>query len=278
VSTAAGPTQFTTQLDANIAIGVVSSQFNGPRLIRLAQMNTDEPHAPRRYHGLAAFGDDAGTLWTEPGCRGIPLTESREARLERPLVWFVDDERANREWFVANHLEHFALVTFSGRAYALQALNAGTPCDTLVTDIFFPARPPLDDAQAAELLAIYDEIDRSTVAGLAACWEKRRSAWSLDGFALARDVAEFAARRRERIPVALFSRKAPLLLSSSDWLSEPRAVENSHWVLEKVDPTTTGEDARRAARIQRDRILALVRWRNQGSGTGGSGARMPSSA
>lgn len=180
------------------------------------------------------------------------------------MVWFVDDEKANREWFVEKHRYHFALLTFSGREYVVSALHTGTLCDAVVTDLFFPAAPPQDDVQADRLLTIYSEIDRSTVSDLANVWVRWKSEWSLEGFDIARDVAEHATRFHERIPVLLFSRKAPLLLRCSDWLDSPSSVvENTHWMLEKLDPSEAGESASRAVRIQRDRINAALRYRRE---------------
>lgn len=224
---------------------------------------------------VMAFGDDAGTLWAEPDAQSMPLTElqrtyrswpkSLRRRVKRrPLVWFVDDERANREWFVEHHRLHFALLTFSCRRYVATALQAGTPCDAVVTDIFFPAKPPVDDRQADQLLAIYSEMGAAKVSDLPSLWNRHKAAWSLDGFDIARDVAEHAARRKERIPVLLFSRKAQLLLGSSEWFAHPSsAVENTHWMLEKLDPSDKGADASRAAGIQRDRINAVLRYREK---------------
>lgn len=227
------------------------------------------------FTGLEAFGEDSGTLWLGPDSQPVSLTELQSTdkswrkvlkrRLERwPLVWFVDDERANREWFVENHRQHFALLTFSSRRHFTEALHLGTVCDAVVTDIFFPANPPCDDAQAARLLTIYSEIRASTVSNLPSVWDRWRSEWSLDGFTMARDVAEHAGRRGERIPVLLYSRKAVWLLGSDDWLIAPSsAVENSHWMLEKLDPREPADTARRAASIQRDRINAALKYRQE---------------
>lgn len=101
---------------------------------------------------MAAFGEEEGTLWVESGSRPLPLSEIQKPskswlralrrRLQkRPLVWFVDDECANRDWFVESHRLHFALLTFSSRKHVVAALQAGTLCDAVVTDIFFPAKP-----------------------------------------------------------------------------------------------------------------------------------------
>lgn len=229
----------------------------------------------REYNGLAAFGEDEGTLWVEPGSKPLPLSEIqkttkswqralRKRLKKRPLVWFVDDERANRDWFVENHGLHFALLTFSSRKHAVAALQAGALCDAVVTDIFFPANPPADNEQANRLLQIYEEILASPVSELSSLWASRRSEWSLDGFDITRDVFDYAARRKERIPVLLYSRKAALLLGSDDWLISPSAaVENTHWMLEKLDPLAAAESARRAASVQRDRINAALRYRQQ---------------
>ena len=129
---------------------------------------------------------------------------------------------------------------------------------------FFRASPPKDDAEANHLLSIYEEIRRTPVSDLTSVWNRRRHEWSLEGFDIARDVADYAARRNERVPVLLFSRKATLVLGSSDWLLDPAStVESTHWMLEKLDPHETGETARRAASIQRDRINAVLRYRHE---------------
>jgi hypothetical protein len=223
--------------------------------------------------GLTAFAEDAGTLYVDPDSLPMPLAELQrihrswrrtlKKRLgHRPLVWFVDDEKANREWFVAKHHAHFAVLTFSSRSHFTKALHSNVLCDAVVTDLFFPSNPPRDDEQANDLLKVYSEILNSTVSELPSVWDRWKSKWSLEGFDIACDVAEHAARRREHIPVLLFSRKATLLLSSDDWLVSPRAaVENTHWMLEKLDPCETGEGPSRAARIQRDRITAVLRYR-----------------
>lgn len=225
--------------------------------------------------GLDAFGDDMGTLWFDSDSPGLSLIELQKTDKswlkvvrkrvgKRPLVWFVDDERANRTWFVENHRSHFALLTLSSRRFVVAALDAATPCDAVVTDIFFPATPPSDDGRADWLLSIYDEIQASTVAQLPEVWDRWKSEWSLAGFDIARDLANYAARRNERVPVLLYSRKAPLLLSSHDWLVDPSsAVENTHWMLEKLNPSVKGEVASLAARIQRDRIIAALRYRQE---------------
>ncbi|MCL5005946.1 MAG: hypothetical protein M1404_05380 [Acidobacteria bacterium] len=227
------------------------------------------------HTGLAAFDEDAGTLRVDPDSQPMPLVELQKTHRSwrktlkkrlgnRPLVWFVDDEHANRAWFVENHQNHFALLTFSNRRHVAAALTAGTLCDAVVTDVFFPAKPPRDDAQADHLLTIYNEIYGCTVSDLPRVWDRWKGEWSLDGFDIARDVAEHAARCNERIPVLLFSRKATLLLSCNDWLVSPSsAVENTHWMLEKLDPSEAGESASRATRIQRDRINAMLRYRRQ---------------
>jgi hypothetical protein len=230
---------------------------------------------PDGHTGLSAFGEDAGTLWVESDSRPLPLSELQSTekswqkglrkRLgKRPLVWFIDDEYANRAWFVENHRSHFALLTFSNRRYVVAALRVETLCDAVVTDIFFPAESPRDDIHANQLMTIYSEIQASAVADLPSLWDRWKAEWSLAGFDIARDVADYGARRDERIPVLLFSRKAPLLLSSHDWLLNPSsAVENTHWMLEKLNPSETGESASRAARIQRDRINAVLRYRQE---------------
>jgi hypothetical protein len=230
---------------------------------------------PDGHTGLAAFGEDAGTLWVESDSEPLPLSELQRTdkswrktlkkRLrKRPLVWFVDDEFANRAWFIQNHRAHFALLTLSSRKRVTAALNASMICDAVVTDIFFPAKPPKDDAQANHLLSIYSEMQASTVSDLPSIWNRWKGEWSLEGFDIARDIADYAALHNERIPVLLFSRKAPLLLTSHDWLIDPSAaVENTHWMLEKLNPSEIGESGNLAARIQRDRINAVLRYRQE---------------
>jgi CheY-like chemotaxis protein len=219
---------------------------------------------------VAEFGDDAGTihhaggttalttLWPDRGWR----RRLRSLVHGRALVWFVDDERRNREWFARWHGDHFAVVTFSCLSHCKDALDRGTPCDVVVTDIFFPARQVDSNDEAGALMAIYDKIKGRRVSELPGLWAEERSRWHLDGFDVARIVADAAARRKERIPVLLFSRKATLLLDTDDWLDEPpAAVENTFWLLEKVDPSIEQEAARKAASIQRGRITSALRYR-----------------
>jgi len=225
------------------------------------------------YAPLSAFDDDPGTLWADEPSQPIPLSEFQQLRRswrrsllkrvgKRPLIWFVDDERANREWFAARHRRHFSVITFSSRRHVRTALDARTPCDAVVTDIFFPAAPVTSDAEASKLSGIYDQIDRSTVADLKKLWLVVRPLWSLDGFEIAKDVSDCARERNELIPVLLFSRKATLLLRCEDWLADPApVVENTHWMIEKVDPSERGDSARIAAAIQRDRITAALKFR-----------------
>jgi hypothetical protein len=132
----------------------------------------------------------------------------------------------------------------------------------VVTDIFFPSKSVDSDDRANTLLGIYRRIDDSKVSDLPALWGEVKAEWHLDGFEIARIVARAAAERKERIPVLLFSRKATLLLGVDDWLGEPpAAVENTFWLLEKIDPSTQGEPSRKAASIQRERIIAALRYR-----------------
>lgn len=214
------------------------------------------------------FGDDPGTLWQTSGSgvlvANIATSERTRAKELRkrsnrlPIVWIVDDERDSRGWFVANHHQHYALVTFSSREHVVAALQAGLPCDLVVTDIFFPAKLPSTADEETTLLRIYDEIENTTIAGLDKLWAKVRPSWQLLGFAVARDVAAAAIRRKEKIPIVLYSRKAPLLLGDEEWLSDPDAVRATHWMTEKIDPTKTGDVVRKVADIQRNRINALL--------------------
>lgn len=215
------------------------------------------------------FGADRGTLWSvlDEQVQVAPAGKS-QSQLRKDLrnranklaiVWFVDDEKANRQWFVKMHRQHFAVVTFSSRDFVSQALNLGVPCDIVVTDVFFAANTPASEKDEQELLRIYDDIEKTTIANLPALWPAVRKDWVLSGFDIARDVAAAAERRKETIPVVLFSRKAPLLLTDDEWLSAPHdAVKNTFWMTEKVDPMTEGQVANRIAGIQRDRLTAYL--------------------
>ena len=111
-------------------------------------------------------------------------------------------------------------------------------------------------------MAIYDLISKSPVSRLPSLWDEQKHNWSLDGFHIARIVADAAKDRAERIPVLLFSRKATMLLGVDDWLGEPSdVVANTYWLLEKVDPSIDPESADKAGRIQRDRIVAALSQR-----------------
>ena len=220
---------------------------------------------------LAAFGKDEGTLHLE-NSNAVGITDLLRQRRwkvplrkqlnKRPLVWFVDDESANREWFVRVHRTWFGVLTLSDLASCNRAFDRGIPCDALVTDIFFPSKYPTSDDDAKDLMAIYSRIDERKVSDLGKLWEEEKRKWSLDGFDIARKAALVARSRKEQIPVLLFSRKATLLLNTDDWLGEPPyAVQNTFWILEKVNPWAEGEPARKAAAIQRDRIIAALRYR-----------------
>jgi hypothetical protein len=214
------------------------------------------------------FGDDPGTLWPTKG-DGVrisnvatsPPSVHRELRKRvnhLPIVWIVDDEKANRNWFVSNHREHYALITFSARTHVVQALGTNVPCDLVVTDVFFAAKTPTTEVEERELLRVYDRIEETTISQLAGLWEEVRESWQLYGFTIARDVVEWARRRKQVIPVVLYSRKAPLLLTDQEWLSDPDAVRNTYWMTEKIDPNQTGDVVRKIADIQRNRINALL--------------------
>ena len=121
------------------------------------------------YNGLEAFGEDRGTFCPPSAAASktfdtdafddAALTREINQRADgRPIIWFVDDERANREWFRDHHRESFTTVTFSSHANFRRALARGLPGNAFVTDIFFPATPVASEAQAAELLAVYDAI------------------------------------------------------------------------------------------------------------------------
>jgi hypothetical protein len=217
------------------------------------------------YNGLEAFGEDRGTFCPPSAVASktfdtdtvddAALTREITQRADRrPIVWFVDDERANREWFRDHHRESFATVTFSSHANFRRALARGLPGNAFVTDIFFPATPVASEAQAAELLAVYDAINHCEVQNLRKLWAEQQHHWSLDGFQVARD----GAAQQPPVPVFLFSRKAPFLLGVEDYVSEPRAVANSYWLTEKVAPDSPVEISQTAARVQATRILAVL--------------------
>lgn len=217
---------------------------------------------------LEEFVEDPGTMWTSSGDRisvrraGTPERKVRRELRKRagksPIVWLVDDEQLNRTWFVDQHSLHFAVITFSGRKHVLDALQARIPCDILVTDVFFPAETPTDEQRAKKLLDIYTSIEHTTIAQLDELWPSVRTSWKLDGFDIATDVAEWAKRNNEKIPVVLYSRKAPLLLTDEEWLVNAEAVQNTYWMTEKLDPSKGPESSRRIAGIQRNRIGAYL--------------------
>lgn len=219
------------------------------------------------------FGDDPGTFWPTSG-EGVRIadlgTSVRSRRRElrkrakpRPIVWVVDDEQASRDWFITNHRDHYALITLSSRHHVTEALQANIPCDIVVTDVFFPAKTPTSQAEEEALLSIYDRIEQTTIAQLSQLWGETRTQWQLHGFSIARDVVESAARRKESVPVVLYSRKAPLLLSDQEWPGDPSTVRNTYWMTEKIDPNQTGDVVRHIADIQRNRITALLLLRQR---------------
>jgi hypothetical protein len=221
--------------------------------------------SPYQYSGAEAFGEDKGTLWPPTGSTvqplvlpSVPIDDAirlvEEPARSKPVVWFIDDERRNREWFRDHHRDHFTVVTFSGRGWFLAALDAGFACDAVVTDIFFPRTAVTDDQHAERLLGIYGEISSTAVADLPGLWEQRKADWRLDGFTIAQDVLT----RTPPIPLFIFSRKATSLLSTTEFLADPPAVRNSRWLIEKVDPSCSQAIAQHAAAIQRDRILSAI--------------------
>ncbi len=222
------------------------------------------------YSGLAAFGRDCGTFagFDEDAqdCVDVTTLDDGSARREMklrakgyPIVWFVDDERANRQWFRDYHREDFATLTFSGRTHFRKAMARGLPCDAIVTDIFFPAKAVKTAPQADGLLSIYDTIAKTTVGKLPSLWKKQRAHWKLDGFSIAKD----GALCKPQIPVFLFSRKALLLLNVDQLGGGPLVVGNSTWLIEKVAPTVPPKTARRAARLQCQRIYATLAHRRK---------------
>lgn len=222
-----------------------------------------------KYTGREAFGDDGGTLASVGGdarstidladmADGAARSAIRAASQDMPVVWFVDDERANREWFRKHHREHFATVTFSDRRRFRKALARRLRCDAIVTDIFFPAQRVVTDTHANRMLAIYDDIAQSPVADLHRLWRKERAKWALDGFKIAHD----GASSTPPIPVFLFSRKALALLDVTELpCDDAQVVRNSLWLVEKVDPMVSAKVARHAATVQQQRLYATLAQR-----------------
>ena len=221
-----------------------------------------------RHTGIAAFGEDRGTYtgFATPPETDIALSSLNDRSAKRqmkalaagyPVIWFVDDERANRQWFRAHHGNHFATVTFSSRKHFAAALRRELPCDAIVTDIFFPSRPVRTNRQADSLMAIYDKIAATPVGELPALWKRQREQWTLDGFSIAKDGAD----HKPQIPVFLFSRKALLLLSVTDLRRGPLLVGNTSWLIEKVAPDAPANAARCAAELQRDRVYSTLAHR-----------------
>ena len=221
-----------------------------------------------KYTGTEAFEEDKGTMWPSNSTQTPFKIDSasfkdartivRESASQKPIVWYVDDEKANREWFVMQHRQYFCVLTFSSKKYFISAFNNKIPCHTVVTDIFFPAKEVSTEDEANELLSIYDEIGDSSVKELQTVWQSHKKLWVLDGFSVAKKLAHL----KHPIPVFLFSRKAIFLLDLTEFLSEPpTAVRNSHWLMEKVDPTTSEEISRKAADMQRERIVSALNYR-----------------
>ena len=221
------------------------------------------------YRGLQAFGDDEGTLAVADHLLDLAAVGGRSGRRRMrrlagrlPVVWMIDDERANREWFRDAHRDRLAVATFSRRGFFKAALDAGLACDAIVTDIFFPRHPPASDDEADRLLAVYDRIAATPVARLGALWREVAGAWCLDGFEIARDALARAVATKEYLPVFLYSRKASLLLGVGELLAEPAAaVRATLWLVEKPEPGGKPALAARAAGMQRERIAAALRAR-----------------
>jgi len=216
------------------------------------------------YTGTEAFQEDPGTIWTrspkQVSCP-ILLSNPRSSRKlirtvadRKPVIWFVDDERANREWFVNQHGRYFCILTFSSRKHFDNALDIKLPIHAAVTDIFFPANELRTDSDANNLLSIYEKLKQSAVKDLPTLWQSEKDKWILDGFSIARRLVGL----KRPIPVFLFSRKAVLLLSLAEFLGEPPAVRNTYWLIEKVDPTEDVNISRKAADMQRDRIASVL--------------------
>lgn len=103
------------------------------------------------YDGREGFLEDQGTFQpfgnSSEELLDISGLSPRKAKRrlkdcpkDRPLVWFIDDERANREWFRDHHRNDFSTLTFSSRAHFAAAFQRKLRCDAIVTDIFFPSK------------------------------------------------------------------------------------------------------------------------------------------
>ena len=220
-----------------------------------------------KFTGTEAFEEDMGTMWPSDST-GTPFRINstspgnarktvRKSASRKPIVWFVDDEKANREWFVARHRQYFCILTFSSKEYFNNALDNKIPCHAVVTDIFFPAKNVSTEDEANMLLSIYDEINNSPVKELNKVWQSRKELWSLDGFSIAKRLVML----KHPVPVFLFSRKAAFLLDLTELLCESQAVQNSYWLIEKVDPAASEEISRKAADMQRERIISVLKFR-----------------
>src|SRR5206468_12687158 len=121
---------------------------------------------------------------------------------DRPILFLVDDESRNREWFARAHRESFCVVSFSGRSHFKAALDKKFPVDAVVTDLFFPRIPPVDEKAAADVLGLYEQLENCPFKDVPAVWARdHRSRWSLEGFDIARDVVEVNLQNKRQIPV-----------------------------------------------------------------------------
>ena len=215
-----------------------------------------------------AFGDDRGTF-TSPGIDReqtihidtLPDAEAAQVMRQKaagaPILWLADDERRNREWFRRHHSDVFAVLTLSSRRNLGACLSRSLPCDAIVTDLFFPADTDVSAISAERRLSIYPKIESSRVEQLRELWLEEKHLWALDGFGIASD----AGRHNPPIPVFLYSRKAALLLNIDDLPEEVATVENSYWLPEKVSPSSSPPQSRRAALIQQTRIVSILATR-----------------
>lgn len=104
------------------------------------------------------------------------------------------------------------------------------------------------------MIGIKDRISRTPTGELYNLWKEEKKHWILDGFSIAED----ATNHRPPIPVLLYTNNAMLVLSIHDYRGDLPVIANSEWLIEKVSSSSTAEDARYAADVQRKRILSKL--------------------
>lgn len=199
------------------------------------------------YKGRGAFQEDKGTLWF-PNKRGVPINKYTTTKINslirfkrgnKLIVWFVDDEKRNRKWFVDYHCEtHFIIITFSSIKSFSEAMNRKIYCDVVVTDIFFPVKKPITNNAAKKLLFIYKKIESTKTKDLGKLWQNQSKYWVLAGF----EIIRILQNMNLNLPVFLFSRKATMLLNMEKINCQYPHLYKSNWLLEKIDPSKSETD------------------------------------